>query len=122
MPRDAPLRPPSIGAVRLGMTPLFPAPPSCIARPFQDAGNTTRKLIGCAVGLASAGARAPVTEQNAGAVCVAAVHTGASSVTADTRSPIAVTGTLEPMRGALHSISVIVRAATVAGSTCTWAD
>src|SRR3954453_15978905 len=115
MPRDGPLRPPSIGAVRLGMTPLFPAPPSCIARPFNDAGNTTRKLIGCAFGPASTGARAPVTEQKAGTACVAVVHTGASSATADTRSPIAVTGMLDPMRGPLHSISVIARAVTVPG-------
>src|SRR3954452_23855609 len=113
MPRDGPLRLPSIGAVKLGMTPLLPAPPSCIARPFHDAGNTTRKLMGCAVALASAGARAPVTAQNAGTACVAAVHTGASSVTAETRSPIAVTGMLDPMCGALHSFSVIARAVTV---------
>ena len=104
------------------MTPLFPPPPSCIARPLHDAGNTTRKLIGCAVGLLSAGARAPVTEQKAGPVWVAALHTGASSVMADTGSPIAVTGMVPPILSALHWASAIVRGVVVARSTCNCAD
>src|SRR3954471_19226110 len=108
MLRPGPLRPLSIGAVRLGMTPLIPAPPSCMARPFHDAGNTTRKLIGCAAGLASSGAMAPVTEQNAALPWAAAVHTGASSVTADTGSPIEATGMLDPVRVARHCASVSV--------------
>ena len=45
--------------------PFIPPPPSCAARSVQDAGKTTRKLMGFAAG--SMGAIEPSTVQYAGA-------------------------------------------------------
>ena len=67
------------------MMPFIPPPPSCAARSVQDAGKTTRKLIGLAAG--SIGAIAPSTAQYAAAVSVGAVHFG--SAQADARNRLA---------------------------------
>src|SRR6476620_7015331 len=53
-------------AVRLGITPLMPAPPSCTAWCVQETGSTTRKLMDRPFELVSVGAIAPSIEQYAG--------------------------------------------------------
>ncbi len=96
------------------MMPFIPPPPSCAARNVHDAGKTTRKLMGFAAG--SMGAIAPSTVQYAGAGSAAAVHRGSLSVTFDTGSPIAATGTAVPSFVAVHSASVIVLRSPMSGS------
>ena len=96
------------------MMPFIPPPPSCAARSVHDAGKTTRKLMGFAAG--SMGAIAPSTVQYAGAGSAAAVHRGSLSVTFDTGSPMAATGTAVPSFVAVHSASVIVLRSPMSGS------
>ena len=85
------------------MVPFIPPPPNCAARPLHVAGNATWKLIGFAVGDRSTGAMEPFTVQYAGSPLAASTHRGASSVTADTGSPIAVTGISLPSLVAVQS-------------------
>jgi hypothetical protein len=65
-------------------------------------------LIGFAVALLSIGAMLPSTSQRAGIASVAAIHRGGDSVTADTGSPMALTGIADPSFAAVQSASVIV--------------
>ena len=65
-------------------------------------------MIGFAVGDRSTGAMEPFTVQYAGSPLAASTHRGASSVTADTGSPIAVTGISLPSLVAVQSASLIV--------------
>ena len=95
-------------AVRLGIEPSMPPPPICIARWLHEAGITTRKRIGIAVGLLSTGAMEPSTLQYAGSEPVAAFHTGALSVTDDTGSPMEATGMLVPSLSAVQSVSLTI--------------
>jgi hypothetical protein len=85
------------------MLPFMPPPPNCAARPLHVDGNATWKFIGLAVGARSTGAMEPFTVQYAGSPLVASTHLGASSVTADTGSPIAEMGRLVPSRAAVQS-------------------
>src|SRR4051812_23191260 len=98
------------------MTPLIPLPPRWTARWFQLAGRTTRKLMGRALAALSAGAIAPSTAHCAAAVAVAAVHTGAFMVTAETGSPMAGTGMFVPSFPDVQSASVMTLSGPGAGS------
>src|SRR3954451_3168650 len=98
------------------MTPFMPPPPRWTARWFQLAGRTTRKLMGRALAALSTGAIAPSTAHCAAAVAVAAVHTGAFNVTAETGSPMADTGMLVPTFPDVQSASVIALSGPGAGS------
>ncbi len=91
------------------MLPFMPPPPNCAARPLQVDGKATWKFIGFAVGARSTGAREPFTVQYAGRPLAASTHLGASSVTADTGSPIAEMGILVPSLAAVQSAGLIVR-------------
>jgi len=75
---------------------------------LQEAGKSTRKLIGFAVGLRSIGAIESSMLQSAGTAAVAAFHRGALNVTADTGSPIADVGIVAPSVPAVQSASVMV--------------
>jgi hypothetical protein len=66
-------------------------------------------LIGLAVGERSTGAIEPFTVQYGGSPLDASTQRGASSVTADTGSPIADAGMLFPSLAPVHSAAVIVR-------------
>jgi hypothetical protein len=99
------------------MTPFIPPPPSCAARSVQEAGKTTRKLMGLAAG--SIGAIAPSTAQYAAAVSVGAVHFGSATATLDTGSPIAPTGITVPSFADVQSASVIVLRSPISGSGAT---
>jgi hypothetical protein len=65
--------------------------------------------MGLAVGARSTGVMEPFTVQYGGSPLVASTHLGASSVTADTGSPIAEMGRLVPSLAAVQSARVIVR-------------
>ena len=91
------------------MVPFMPPPPNCAARPLHVDGKATWKFIDLAVGARSTGAMEPFTVQYAGSPLFASIHLGASSVTADTGSPIAEMGILVPSLAAVQSACVIVR-------------
>ena len=84
----------------------------CAARKAQDAGSATPKRIGLAVGLLSTGAMLPSMLQYAGAPSASACHCGALRVTAETGSPMALTGIADPSFAAVQSASVISFTAT----------
>jgi hypothetical protein len=64
--------------------------------------------MGFAVAARSTGAIAPLMEQKAAPPLGATLHRGSLSVTAETGSPMAVTGMLLPSLAAVQSASVIV--------------
>ena len=88
------------------MLPFMPPPPNCAARPVHVDGNATWKFIGLAVGSRSTGAIEPVTVQYGERPLAASTHRGASSVTADTGSPIAEI--LEPEDSALYADQAVM--------------
>ena len=82
----------------------------------QEAGSTTRKLMGRPFGLVSVGAIAPSIEQYAGAA-PAAPPTGArQAVTPATGSPIAATGMSVPNRAGVQSSAEMTLAASAVGA------
>ena len=87
--------------------PFMPPPPICAARRLHDAGSSTRKLIGRAVGLVSTGAIVPSTRQCAGAPLAASTQDGVASVTLRTGAPMAAGGTGVPRRSAVQSADAI---------------
>jgi hypothetical protein len=88
------------------MNPFIPAPPICAVRLLHDAGSTTRKLIGLALGSFETGAMEPSTLQYPGVDSVASVQTGGFRLTPDTGSPIFEIGIAEPSFSTVQSIAV----------------
>lgn len=78
--------------------------------PIPDGRKRHLKIDGWAFGARSIGATAPLMLQYADSPLAAAVHCGALNVTADTGSPIAVTGMLSPSLAEAQSASVMARA------------
>src|SRR3954468_8016043 len=102
------------------MVPFIPPPPICTARPDQEAGSSTRKLIGFALLCASTGVITPSTAQYEGVAPAAGAQRGVSSVTPDTGSLIDAIGTVPPMVVFVQSVSDRVRSTGVAAvATCT---
>src|SRR5580698_2075840 len=92
-------------AVRLGIMPFIPPPPSWAARSLHSDGNNTRKRIGFALPLVSTGAIEPSMLQYEGNGAPADFQTGALNVTAATGSPIISTGIEAPSFSAVQSAS-----------------
>src|SRR6185369_7596833 len=101
---------------RFGMVPFIPPPPSCIVRAIQEAGSSTRKLIGLALADRSTGAMTPSTRQCSGAVSLDAFHRGALSLTADTGSLMDDVAIVVPMTAVAQSISEIVFPIMISGA------
>ena len=97
----------SVPINRFGMKPLLPEPPIWADRPLQEAGRTTRKLMGFAFSSFETGAMEPFTLQYPRVDPAAFNHIGAFRVTADTGSPMAETGIELPSFSAVHSASVM---------------